>query len=202
VPVPVSVPAPAARTNGLTLASAFDLMRRALTELPRPVEHEALRLRMAALNGRMDPLIEPARFHRLLRQAHDAEVADVRKIADDEYEVLSRPSEGQLLITAERPVPEGAQEQAQPAGGPSNGSARGGVRFRRGSRLPAASREIPMVGVVSLDETPPTQEPAAPAAKPARPRRTKSKATPAAEGEAASPPRKKASRPRTRKASE
>jgi len=150
----------------------------------------------------MDPLIEPARFHRLLRQAHDAEVADVRKIADDEYEVLSRPSEGQLMVTAERPIAAGAQEQAEPAGGPSNGSARGGVRFRRGSRLPAASREIPMVGVVSLDETPATQEPPAPAEKPARPRRTRSKATPAVEGEAASAPRKKASRPRTRKGAE
>jgi hypothetical protein len=116
--------------------------------------------------------------------------------------VLSRPSEGQPLVTAERPIPEGAQEQAQPAGGPSNGSARGGVRFRRGSRLPAASREIPMVGVVSLDETPPTQEPAAPAEKPARSRRTRSKATPATEAEAPSAPRKKASRPRTRKAAE
>jgi hypothetical protein len=157
---------------------------------------------MAALNGRMDPLIEPARFHRLLRQAHDAEVADVRKIADDEYEVLSRPSEGQLMITAERPVPEGAQEQAQPAGGPSNGSARGGVRFRRGSRLPAATREIPMVGVVSLDETPAPQESAASGEKPARSRRGRAKAAPEGEGEAPSTPRKKTSRPRTRKAAE
>jgi hypothetical protein len=192
---------PAARsTNGLTLASAFDLMRRALAELPRPVEHEPLRLRMAALNGRMDPMIEPGRFHRLLRQAHDAEVADVRKIADDEYEVLSRPSEGQLMTTAERPIPEGAQDQAQAPSGPSNGSARGGVRFRRGSRLPAASREIPMVGVVSLEEAPavaaPTPE------KPARSRRGKPKAAPPAEGAAPPTPRKKATRPRTRKAAE
>jgi hypothetical protein len=42
----------------------------------------------------------------------------------------------------------------------------------------------------------------APAEKPARSRRTRSKATPATEAEAPSAPRKKASRPRTRKAAE
>ncbi|MGH7703965.1 MAG: NYN domain-containing protein, partial [Gemmatimonadales bacterium] len=71
---------PESRPEGtLTLAQAFALMRRALGELAGPVPHDALRLRMVTLHGRQDPLLEPARFARLLRQAHDAEVANVRK---------------------------------------------------------------------------------------------------------------------------
>ena len=62
-------------------------MTQALAELRTPTLHEALRLRMVAMHGREDPLLEVGRFTRLLRQANDAEVADVRKIGDDEYEV-------------------------------------------------------------------------------------------------------------------
>ena len=39
------------------------------------------------MHGREDALLEPGRFTRLLRQANDAEVADVRKVGDDDYEI-------------------------------------------------------------------------------------------------------------------
>src|ERR687897_3380547 len=76
------------RADGvLTLARAFQLMSQALSEFRSPVGQEALRLRMVAMHGREDPLLDAGRFPRLLRQANDAEVADVRKVGDDDYEI-------------------------------------------------------------------------------------------------------------------
>lgn len=183
----------------LTLARAFDLMRRALGELPSPVSHEALRLRMSALLGREDGMLEASRFHRLLRQAHDAEVADVRKVGDDEYEVIGRgvePVATPRTAPAEEPAGNGA-----PAAPVSVADAsRGGIRFRRGSRLPGAPAAIAMVGVVSLDD-----EPAAEPEKPARGRKKAAKAAAPADAEPAAKepaPKKKASRPRAKKKAE
>ena len=73
--------------SGLTLARAFQLMSQALSEFRSPVGQEALRLRMVAMHGREDALLDAGRFPRLLRQANDAEVADVRKVGDDDYEI-------------------------------------------------------------------------------------------------------------------
>src|SRR4051812_31474193 len=75
----------------LTLAGAFQLMSQALSELRVPVSEEALRLRMVAMHGREDPLLDVGRFGRLLRQANDAEVADVRQVGDNEHEVSPHP---------------------------------------------------------------------------------------------------------------
>jgi len=130
-------------------------MRRALAELPSPVGHEALRLRMSALQGREDAMLDATRFPRLLRQAHDAEVADVRKVGEDEFEVVGRgvePAPPAVRTAAPTAEPAGDGAAAAPVA-PGEG-ARGGVRFRRGSRLPAAPPAIQMVGVVSLDEEP------------------------------------------------
>ncbi len=182
----------------LTLARAFDLMRRALGELPSPVGHEALRLRMSALLGREDAMLEASRFHRLLRQAHDAEVADVRKVGDDEFEVTGRgvePSAAPRSAAAEEPAGNGA-----PAAVAVGDTSRGGIRFRRGSRLPGAPSAIAMVGVVSLDD-----EPAAEPEKPARGRKKAAKPAAPAEPEAPAKeaaPKKKASRPRAKKKAE
>ncbi len=84
----------------LTLAEAFHLMSRALGELPAPVPHETLRGRMAALHGREDPLLEPENFGRLLRQANDAEVADVRMIDNDHFEVSPHKADLALQLRA------------------------------------------------------------------------------------------------------
>jgi uncharacterized protein (TIGR00288 family) len=152
----------AADDKALTLAQAFDLLRQSLTELPSPSGGEAVRNRMAALLGRADPLLEPARFARFLRQAHDAEMADVRMTGENEFEVSARPG-----LRSDRPPFAG---QAVPAGElqrstesseavseaqvtPANGK-RPGLRFRRGSRGMLPRQEIPMVGVVSAVEAP------------------------------------------------
>jgi uncharacterized protein (TIGR00288 family) len=179
-----SAPATPRRGEGLTLARAFDLMRTALAELPPSVAHETLRLRMAALLGREDPLLEASRFTRLLRQAHDAEVADVRRVGEDEYEVMGRGIE-----SAPVPVLAPARAEAAPAAADPGSAAtpRGGVRSRRGSRLGSGPPAIPMVGIVRLeDETP------APAEEPAKPKRGRKKAAQTGEAAAdAAPPKKR-----------
>jgi uncharacterized protein (TIGR00288 family) len=166
---------PAARTDGtLTLARAFTLMNQALTELRGgPVAAEALRSRMAALHGRDDVLLEAGRFARLLRQANDAEVADVRKVGEDEYEVSlhrrddpraragvpARPEpNAAAALTASIPA-ESAPASATPAETRGNGQPLG-LRWRRGSRAPSRLADIPLVGVVSIDAgAPPAPEP-------------------------------------------
>lgn len=204
---PAKVPSGPRRTEGLTLIRAFDLVRRSLGELPSPAGHEALRLRMVALNGRLDPLLQPERFPRLLRQVHDAEVADVRKVGEDEFEIAGRGMEPAVsaAIASGRAVEQTAavgSSQAAPAG--EAAAVRGGIRFRRGSKLPTGRPDIAMVGVVNLDEEPVAEAKSAKTAKAAKSPRKKA-AKPAAEvvveAEAA-PPRKKSGGGRARKKAE
>jgi uncharacterized protein (TIGR00288 family) len=212
--------------GGLTLARAFQLMAQALSEFRSPVGQEALRLRMVAMHGRDDALLDAARFPRLLRQANDAEVADVRKVGDDDYEISAQggaarpalPPPSQTEDASPAPVlADGAPDSTGP-GSRENGQ-RLGLRFRRGSRGPARAGEIPLIGVVRID---PPAEPvesqpaeATPAAAEAageetpkrpRPRRSPRKRavaaepseTPAADSATEAPPVKR-TRPRTRK---
>jgi len=151
--------------GGLSLARAFQLMAQALGELRGPVNQEALRLRMAALHGREDALLDPARFPRLLRQANDAEIADVRKVGEDDYEISDRRGGGiappvssaAAATAAGGPAvePRESTEPAEPAAevpsGPRENGQRFGVRFRRGSRGGLRAGEIPLIGVVQID---------------------------------------------------
>jgi uncharacterized protein (TIGR00288 family) len=200
-------PAREARPDGsLTLARAFQLMSQALGELPRPVDHEALRLRMAALHGRQDPLLEAARFPRFLRQANDAEVADVRKVGDDEYEISPHragtlpPPPVPAMAPASAPAAAARfQEEpaAEPAGAIRENGQRFGVRFRRGSRARLHTGEIPLIGVVEVEapaEATPAAEPTAAQSaeadaprKPARKRRAPRKRAAAAATAESSP---------------
>ncbi len=160
----------------LTLGAAFSLLTRALGELPNPVPHDTLRARMAALHGREDPLLEPTRFPRLLRQANDAEVADVKKTGEDQYEVaLTRSGRASLGVnggSSSNGSPDGAK--SVPAGS-SNGSTRrdagsvtaavpeadplasrvAGIGFRRGSRGPSRPPAVPMIGLVDFGKKTP-----------------------------------------------
>jgi ribonuclease E len=190
-------------------------MSQALFELRGPVTHEALRLRMAAMHGREDPLLDTSRFIRLLRQANDAEVADVRKVGEDEYEISPHrtavlPPASQAAPAKAEPQPAASSEEPaapvpagdEPAAGRDNG-ARFGVRFRRGSRGSLRPGEIPLIGVVEVEPSPAAiesavatatkaenevGEPAAPETeKPARPRRAPRKKKAAAAVAAAGP---------------
>jgi uncharacterized protein (TIGR00288 family) len=219
-------PAREERADGaLTLARAFQLMAQALSEFRSPVGQEALRLRMVAMNGREDPLLDAARFQRLLRQANDAEVADVRKVGDDDYEIAlqrnaSRPSlPAPPREEAQAAAPSGEPAASEPiSSGTRENGQRLGLRFRRGSRGPMRAADIPLVGVVRIDPfleperlpVPAEEDPVVPAAEAvpkekrrAAPRRKRATAVPAhsspAKGEestAPPPPKRPRARPR------
>nr|HEV8177581.1 hypothetical protein [Gemmatimonadales bacterium] len=103
-------------------------------------------------------LLDAARFQRLLRQANDAEVADVRKVGDDDYEIaLQRSSSRPAQPAAPREEPQESGQRGEPvspepapSGTRENGQ-RLGLRFRRGSRGPMRAADIPRVGMVSID---------------------------------------------------
>jgi uncharacterized protein (TIGR00288 family) len=214
----------------LTLARAFQLMTQALSEFRSPVGQEALRLRMVAMHGREDALLDAGRFPRLLRQANDAEVADVRKVGDDDYEISAQRGSASPSLPPAPPSPE-EPAAARPGVDPSSEAAavgardngqRLGLRFRRGSRGAFKPGDFPLIGVVSMDQpaevmesAPPAEAPAAETVaeapeetRPTRPRRSRAKrpsATPEPTGDepdASSPPRPKRPRTRTRKKAE
>ncbi|HEY4099480.1 MAG TPA: NYN domain-containing protein [Gemmatimonadales bacterium] len=143
-PAPRAAVAAAPATSGLTLAEAFHLLSRSLGELPAPVQHEALRARMAVLHGKEDPLLDADRFGKLLRQANDAEVADVRMVAENQYEVSPHKADLALQMSRqpEAPAVEGAAATARPTAA---------LRFRGGSsRSTTRPPELQMVGVIDL----------------------------------------------------
>jgi uncharacterized protein (TIGR00288 family) len=193
----------AARESGqLTLAAAFQLLTRAMAELPLPVGGEAVRARMAALLGREDPLLDPARFARFLRQANDAEIADVRKLGDDSFEVSPHKTDLSLLrAVAARPVEvahaagNGSTPDSAPAAEPApRGPA--ALRFRRGSRAPIRPLELPLVGVVRVDDDVPAHPPVVEAAaKPAKAPRARAVKEP----KEAAAAKKRTPRPRVKK---
>jgi hypothetical protein len=183
---------------------------------------------MVALHGREDALLDTGRFQRLLWQANDAEVADVRKVGEDEYEISPHRTSGVIQppapprepasTTTPALEPAGVAEAGGDAAGRDNGQ-RFGVRFRRGSRAPLRGGEIPLIGVVQIESPEPAV--AAVAAEPldeeaplpkkaVRPRapRKKASATPATAGvpagdAAESPaPRPRRPRPRAKKKAE
>ena len=143
----------------LTLAKAFSLVREALQQLDPPVDQETLRVRMVAIHGKEDPLLDANRFQRLLRQANDAEVADVRKVGDDEYEVRLTATDAQARAAVQTAAAQVRDQSPSPGEtteaktGPAAGPPRRGLRHRRGSRVSGAgdAPDIPMVGVVTLD---------------------------------------------------
>ncbi len=134
-------------------------------------------------------------------------MADVRKVGEDEFEIAGRGMEPAVSAAiasgraVEQPAGAGAS-QAAPAG--EAAAVRGGIRFRRGSKLPTGRPDIAMVGVVNLDEEPVAEAKSAKTPKAAKSPRKKA-AKPAAEvvveAEAA-PPRKKSGGGRARKKAE
>jgi hypothetical protein len=137
---------PPREDHALTLAEAFHLLTRALGELPTPAAHEVLRARMAALHGREDALLESTTFLRLLRQANDAEVADVRLVAEGEFEVSPHKSDLAMQV---RPMVElnggAAATPNQPARPPA------ALRYRSGMQAAKRGGQVPMVGVVQIE---------------------------------------------------
>jgi uncharacterized protein (TIGR00288 family) len=151
--------------GGFGLGEAFNLLKQALARLgggARPVDAEALRETMIELKGEEAEPLEPERFPKLLRQAHDAEIIDLTKEPDGAYEVRLRAQEAGPAEAAETGAAVAGEARAEPevpapgaAGQPTAGV--GGIpsrsaRFRRGSRGPRVPPPaIPKVGVVEVD---------------------------------------------------
>ncbi len=182
-------PSTAARSDELTLAAAFTLLGKALKGQAAPISETLLREAMVALHGSEDALLSEERFGRFLRQANDAEVAEVRKSSDGSLEVA--PSKSAALLarsqrakTAPPPTsdpspdtPEPAAETEKPV---SSTAVRGaGIGFRRGSRMGARrASDLPLVGVVTADGAP-ASAPAGEAKATKKKRPTRKKAAPA-----------------------
>jgi len=93
---PGSGPSAAAAGEGVSLAEAFDLLRRTLTDLgavgDESTDADQARERMGELSDAEDPIFESRRFHRFLRQAHDAGMIDLVKSDEGAYLLRLRPA--------------------------------------------------------------------------------------------------------------
>jgi uncharacterized protein (TIGR00288 family) len=170
-------------SGGFSLSDGFNLITQALRRLgggERPVSADELRDTVIELRGQAAEPLDPERFPKLLRQAHDAEIIDLSKEEDGAYTVKLRRDEAPaevaweegeqgevapttpLAPTASAGVP---SPSASPSASPSPNAATAppaapiavpsrSARFRRGSRGPrvaVAPPEIPKVGVVEVD---------------------------------------------------
>jgi len=196
----------------LTRNEAFDLMRRAvetLTTGDQMVQASAVRKRAHELLGRDSESLSERNFARILQDAHDADVIDLRRRGDD-YEisraVAAASVADQLAAAAEeaKPAPTPAPSGPRLGMGPRGGGGRG-----RGGKAAAPPPELLAIGVVNaaapaVREAPPAAEEAKPAAKkPAGRKRaagkpaTKTAGAPA--GDAADAPAKQPRKPRAKK---
>ena len=152
-PRPAERPADGIGVGGerLTRNEAFDLIRRAVEALAtgdRAVRASALRQRARQLLGRDSESLSERNFTRILQDAHDSEVIDLRRRGDD-FEVArseAAPSVSDQLAAAEPPPP--------PAAPPS--IPRLSLRGRgSGSRGPSAiPPELLSLGVVQTTAAP------------------------------------------------
>jgi uncharacterized protein (TIGR00288 family) len=147
---------------GFSLGEAFGLLKQALGRLgagDHTVSADEVRETMIEIKGGETGPLEPERFPKLLRQAHDAEIIDLSKVEDGAYAVKLRESAEQPQAEAAPSVEQAPSAEeampgiaappgaAQPVGVPSRSA-----RFRRGSRggrVPPP--ELPKIGVVEVD---------------------------------------------------
>jgi len=226
---PVSAPAasraPAARTaepemvgERLTRDEALSLLKRAVAELTTsedsPVPASAVRRKARELLGRDSETLDERFFLRILRDAHDADVIDLRKRGDD-YEVAPAAAVASVAdqLAAAAPPPVEASQSARSAANAA--SLRRGMRGRgRGGEMPPELLNLGVVGHTPVESSAPLAMSAPtlvleaepePEAAPAPAKRgrapaaksVRAKKAPAAAAEKAAP---KAKRPRAKKA--
>jgi uncharacterized protein (TIGR00288 family) len=216
---PTSTPVQASRGNGgpgtagerLTRDEAFDLLRRAVASLvhnDHSVRASTVRDRARELLGRDSESLSERNFTRILKDAHDADVVDLRRRGDD-FEVAraeAAPSVSDQLAKAQPPAVKPADTNATPTR-PSL-SIRGRVTGPRGRMPSAPPPELLALGVVSSpsrvsldDGVDPAQE--VPPAKRGSRKRGRGGASAASSAEGSASPRaaKRPRRPRAKKAS-
>ena len=195
----------------LTRDEAFDLVRRAAASgNGTPLRARDLRVRARELLGRDSASLAERFFDRILRDAHDADLIDLRRRGDD-FEVALAAETGtvseQLLKHAEAALaasPPPVMDAAK----------RGGIRGRgsvRGGKTQDIPPELLLIGAVDHGIAEPTWEAPAPEApaesepeaeRPSRPTRGRKRAASpdeGASGEGSAETAKKPRRPRARK---
>ena len=135
----------------LTRNEAFDLVRKAVAATVKndtPASMLAVRESAAALLGRDSESLSERNFTRILQDAHDADVVDLRKRGDS-WEVAPVQEVAGL---SEQLAKHEAAHAPKPAAGPPAPRGMGSRGSSRGGRLSAPPPELLMVGVV--DESP------------------------------------------------
>jgi hypothetical protein len=193
---------PGASGERLTRDEAFDLLRRAvasLTHTDHPVRASAVRNRVKELLGRDSESLSERNFIRILKDAHDADVVDLRRRGED-FEVAraeTPPPPGEQLTAhdrAARPAPEQTGGGQQP-----RVSLRGRVAGPRGRVGAAPPPELLSLGVVGPSVTPQAEEPAV-APSPAKRGRKRGRAASATESAETPRAAKRPRRARAKKA--
>lgn len=123
----------------LTLAEAFELLKQSLWVLGAVGEESAdsqqVRENMIELFGDDgDPLFEPTRFKRFLRQAHDANLIDLIKREDDRYSLKLST----VVASADTTASEDADRRGHNAG-----DAQGGDEGAKSRRARSSARKSP-----------------------------------------------------------
>jgi uncharacterized protein (TIGR00288 family) len=138
----------------LTRDEAFDLLRRAVASLvhnDHSVRASEVRHRARELLGRDSESLSERNFVRILKDAHDADVVDLRRRGDD-FEVAraeAPPSVGEQLASSQ-PAPPKPDAAASPA----RASLRGRVTGPRGRMSAALPPELLSIGIVALPALP------------------------------------------------
>ena len=225
VAAPAAPRAPAARTaepemvgERLTRDEALTLLKKAVAELTtsedHPVPASAVRRKARELLGRDSETLDERFFLRILRDAHDADVIDLRKRGDD-FEVAPAAAVASVADQLAAAAPAAAEPSQSARSAANAASLRRGMRGRGrggemppelmnlgviGSSAPAVSEPVSSGPALVLDaeseaepavKAPPAKRGRAPAAKTAR-----AKKTAAASAEKGAP---KAKRPRAKK---
>jgi uncharacterized protein (TIGR00288 family) len=155
---------PAAVAEGMSLAQAFEVLRRALTDVgavgEESTDADQTRERMVELSDADDPLFEPRRFQRFLRQAHDANLIELVKSGDGAYLLRLQPVAAEGEPQAGGTNGDGDDRPGRRRRGERGGRSRRGGRRRseddaeadEGGHRPAARTEL---GAVQDAETRP-----------------------------------------------
>jgi hypothetical protein len=150
----------------LTRDEAFSLVRRAvdaLTSRPEDVVRASdVRVRARELLGRDSQTLAEHYFGRILRDAHDADVIDLRRRGDD-FEVAraaeAAPVAEQLSRAAAAAPPTTSAAPPAPRGmGPRGGGPGRGGRGSFGVRVGAPPPDLLSIGVVDIPSGPSSRE--------------------------------------------
>jgi hypothetical protein len=154
--------APPSAGERLTRSEAFDLLQRSVNQLTdggmRTIPAARLREKARELLGRDSDTLSERYFSRILQDAHDADIIDVRRRGDD-YEIaraVPTPSLAeQLGVNTTSQSARGPADKAAPAGGaPARLTSRSG-RAGFGKKLGEAPPDLLSIGVVDSISSPP-----------------------------------------------